>query len=150
MTKIRHALTVAVAAASAVVLGSTPATAYPTWQSWSPPPSYTCAATSPSTPSTKVINQMCMVRNQTNGTVQGVLLVRNNATVDIRIDRAIQWVEADGYKLESTQIECTWTTVSPGELTVCYAMTIAPEPGDTVHATWLYNGRWTTPAAEDY
>ncbi|MEV4329534.1 hypothetical protein AB0K02_03175 [Streptomyces sp. NPDC049597] len=148
MTKIRRALTAAAAAASAVVLASTPASAYPTWQAWNPPASYDCGDTTHSTPSTKVIHQVCIGFNQTNASAQAVLLVRNNSTVNIKIDSAtVWWKNAAGYGI-GAQAHCESTIVVPGELTACYGMTIFPGTDYTAHANYWYNGKLSTAVPE--
>ncbi|AVZ74408.1 hypothetical protein SLUN_21820 [Streptomyces lunaelactis] len=139
MNKIRRAVTVAAAATSAVVLASTPASAYPTWQPWVPNAFSYCGPTTHSDPSTKVIHQACIIENLTHA--QGVLLVRNNATVNILIDEGtVTWRRKDGSFI--TRVNCNEKVVRPGELTACYGETIYASPGDKAIGSYGYNNSY--------
>ena len=136
MNKIRRALTVAAAAASAVVLTSTPASAYPNWQPWVPTAFSYCGPTTHSVTSTKVIHQACIIENLDKA--QAVLLVRNNATVNITIDEGtVTWRRKDGSFI--TRNNCNAKVVRPGELTACYGETMYASPGDKANGGYSYN-----------
>ena len=140
MTKIRRALTVAAAAASAIVLTSSPASAAPNWQAWVPGTLTECGETTPSKTSDKVINQTCMIINLTNETAQGVLLVRNNASVNITVDTAtVYWLLGNGTNPYG-QASCGQKVIAPGELTACYGKTVEPGFGHPVQSSYMYNG----------
>ncbi|HZX40017.1 MAG TPA: hypothetical protein VFF37_17145 [Streptomyces sp.] len=137
MNKIRRALTVAAAAAGAVVLASTPASAYPTWQPWGANGYYYCGPTTHSVTSTKVIHQTCIIANYAAKS-QAVLLVRNNATVNITIDEGtVTWRDRYGDFL--TRVNCNATVVRPGELKACYGETRYSSPGDRANGGYSYN-----------
>ncbi|MGW1540639.1 hypothetical protein ACWCPM_10405 [Streptomyces sp. NPDC002309] len=74
-------------------------------------------------------------------TAQGVLLVRNNVTVNITIDSArIWWTDANGTGVVGSSVECNRTVVVSGELTACYGKTIHPGTDYWVHANYWHNG----------
>jgi uncharacterized protein YcfL len=139
---------VTAAAAGAVALGASPAMAYPTWQ----PYGYNatdCETTKPSYVSTKVVAQTCYIYNTSNSSAQGILLVRNNATVNIKIDAGrIAWYDKNGVFIDSSY--CTEMIVVPGELTACYGATMFPDLGSKVKGTYLYNGQWNDTVAQNY
>ncbi|MFC7795376.1 hypothetical protein [Streptomyces cinereoruber] len=150
MTSIRRALTVATAAAGAVVLATTPAEALPNWQPWHfPQTQYDCETTTPSHISTKVVGQTCVVWNDKS--VQGVLLVRNNATVNIKLDAGrIAWYDKNGNFLHSSYCT-TEKIVQPGELTACYGQSIPSTIlGNKVRGQYLYNGSYNDTVAETW
>ncbi|MGW1544991.1 hypothetical protein ACWCPM_33040 [Streptomyces sp. NPDC002309] len=141
MTSIRRALTVAAAAASAAILSTSPASAYPNWQPWVPTAMTTCGETTPSKTSNKVINQTCMIVNPNDEeNAQGVLLVRNNASVNITIDSArVYWLDAYGMN-PFGEASCVKKVLVPGELTACYGMSAWPAPAGSVQSSYMYNG----------
>ncbi|HZX40016.1 MAG TPA: hypothetical protein VFF37_17140 [Streptomyces sp.] len=138
MTKIRRALAVAAATASAVVLASSPASAAPNWQPWVPPANYKCGPTTPSAVSNNVIDQTC-IAIASNGMSQAILLVRNNSSVSITIDSARTYWYSDAgttYHIAT----CEGKVVAPGELTACYGFTSWNSTGDQAQSYYLYNG----------
>lgn len=137
MSKVRCTLTIAAAVASVVALASSPASAAPNWQAWAPSGFVECGSTTHSVPSTKVIHQTCIIHNKSgNLTAQAVLLVRNNASVNITVDSArVVW--DTGVSTRSSY--CNRTVVSPGELTACYGETRYATPGDTARSEYEYN-----------
>ncbi|MET9804703.1 hypothetical protein [Streptomyces sp. NPDC006368] len=140
MNKIRRALAVAATAASALVLTSSPASAAPNWQSWVPTTYTKCGETTPSKTSDKVVNQTCMLMNQ-NGSAQGVLLVRNNASVSITVDTAtVYWLFGDGTGPAQSPASCGKKVLVPGELAACYGVTVYPAMGIPVQSSYMYNG----------
>jgi hypothetical protein len=151
VTKIRRVLALAAATAGAVVLASSPASAYPTWQSWVPTANTTCGDTTPSKTSDKVINQTCMIVHPNNESAQGVLLVRNNASVNITIDTAtVYWLDQDGFGPPYGVASCGKKVLVPGELTACYGMSAWPEIGHQVQSSYMYNGLKTITKSETY
>ncbi|MEV4193333.1 hypothetical protein [Streptomyces toxytricini] len=138
MNKIRRAFTLAAAAASVVVLTSTPASAYPNWQPWGADGFYYCGPTTHSGPSTKVIHQTC-IRENYAGQAQAVLLVRNNATVDITLNEGSVWWYTGKEGSILSRDDCTQTVVRPGQLKACYGGTYSAQQGQMAISGYLYN-----------
>ncbi|WP_435190537.1 hypothetical protein [Streptomyces sp. bgisy126] len=140
MNKIGRVLSVVSATAGAWALTITPSAAAPDWQPWVKPKLSKCSPTTHSTVSTKVIHQTCLVASGSSaGQEQGVLLVRNNASVNIKIDQGrVIWHDENGNYLGSAQ--CYEKIVKPGELTACYGETRHTSKGWKVFGDYAYNG----------
>ncbi|QJT01658.1 hypothetical protein G9272_16175 [Streptomyces asoensis] len=134
---IRRFLTVAAVTFGAAAMAVGPASAAPNWQAWVRPDDSVCGGTDNHSVSTKVIFQTCLVINHSNDTMQAVLLVRNNATVNITMTSSYvhsAWdVDPDAH--------CVEKVLPAGQLLACYGETSPYISGENVGWGGItYNG----------
>ncbi|MEU4167096.1 hypothetical protein AB0F46_09435 [Streptomyces sp. NPDC026665] len=128
---------VAATAASAAVLAAGPATAAPNWQAWVRPDDSVCGNTEHHVVSANVLFQTCMVVNFSNRTAQPVLVVRNNASVSITMERGYthsNWGFSDTY--------CNEKVLPSGQVLACFGETTSYLDGENISwGGFTYNGK---------
>lgn len=135
--RFQRLLTMAAVTLSAAAMAVGPAWAAPTWQAWVRPDDSVCGPTDNHSVSTKVIFQTCLVINHSNDTMQAVLLVRNNATVDILMTSS--YVHAAWTSLPDAH--CDRKVLAAGQLLACYGETSAYIHGENIGWGGItYNG----------
>ncbi|MGA6169803.1 hypothetical protein ACPEIF_06010 [Streptomyces sp. NPDC012600] len=127
-----RAATVAGVVAVASLLTVTPAAAWPFWQKWVPTSDYTCGPTTNHWKSKNVIFQTCIIRGSGKN-MQPVMLVRNNASVDIETYGRVH----AGWN-PNTFAYCHDSNLSAGALTACYGKSSSGKVGNNYGWGELY------------
>ncbi|MFJ7491935.1 hypothetical protein ACIQZB_11885 [Streptomyces sp. NPDC097727] len=117
-------MTVAGVIASASLLTVSPAVAMPYWQKWVPTSDYQCGPTIHHWKSVNVLLQACIIHGSGKN-MQTVMLVRNNASVDIQIFGRVH----DGWNPNENSY-CHDSNLSAGALTACYGKSSSGKAGN--------------------